>query len=92
MGLSTVAPISCGYIVIASILTNIGLDLDDSVDTGWILSSWSITSSVSFSLAGSLSDIYGRRNVILLGELISLIGSVCFPILPLLFYATNLTG
>ncbi len=76
MGLSVVAPISCGFIVAVSILYDIGTDLGDLTHLGWVVSGWSIASSVSFSLAGSLSDIFGRRYVILLGEFISLIGAV----------------
>lgn len=38
---------------------------------------WSIASSVSFSIAGSLSDIFGRRYTIVSGEILAIIGSVC---------------
>ena len=58
------------------ILVDIGTDLNNTTDLGWIVAGWSIASSVSFSLGGSLSDIFGRRNVILVGELIALVGSV----------------
>ena len=76
LGLSVVAPVSCGFIVVTSVLYDIGLDLGNVVDLGWVVSGWSIASSVSFSLAGSLSDVFGRRNIILLGQLVSLVGSV----------------
>lgn len=76
MGLSTVAPIACGFIVATSILVNIGNALDGTDQIAWIVTSWSIASSVSFSLAGSLSDIFGRRYVILCGQLTSLVGAV----------------
>lgn len=71
------APISLGYIVVAGILTNIGTDLNNSADTSWVLSSWSIASSISFALGGALSDIFGRRYIILFGQLLALIGAVC---------------
>ena len=70
------APISCGYIIPAGILVDIGTDLNNTADIGWVVSSWSIASSVSFALGGSLSDIFGRRYVILSGELLALIGAV----------------
>ncbi|KAK4941295.1 hypothetical protein LTR10_018705 [Elasticomyces elasticus] len=76
VGASIVAPIACGFIVATSILYQIGTALGDTTNLGWVVSGWSIASSVSFSLAGSLSDIFGRRCVILSGEVISLIGSV----------------
>lgn len=58
------------------VLVNIGQDLNNTVDLGWIVSGWAIASSVSFSLGGSLSDIFGRRNVILVGDVIALAGAV----------------
>ncbi|KAJ9603453.1 hypothetical protein H2200_012231 [Cladophialophora chaetospira] len=76
VGSSIVAPVSCGFIVATSILFPIGTDLGDLENLGWVVSGWSIASSVSFSLAGSLSDIFGRRNVILAGEFISLVGAI----------------
>jgi MFS family permease len=79
MGMSTVAPLSCGFIIVTSILFGIGTDLGNIADLAWIVSGWSIASSVSFSLAGSLSDIFGRRNAILAGQLFSLIGAVSLP-------------
>ncbi|KIW90511.1 uncharacterized protein Z519_09158 [Cladophialophora bantiana CBS 173.52] len=76
IGMSTVAPLGCGFIVATSILLGIGTDLGDTTNLGWVVSGWSIASSVSFSLAGSLSDIFGRRHVLLAGQSISLVGSI----------------
>jgi len=60
------------------ILENIGAALNDGdmSNVGWIPSGWSVSSAVSFSLAGSLSDIYGRKHVIMAGEFLTLIGAV----------------
>lgn len=74
--MSTVAPIACGFIMASSIVFAIATALGDPTNVGWVINGWSIASSVSFSLAGSMSDIFGRRNVMLAGQAISLIGSV----------------
>ena len=77
--MTVVAPIAVGFIVATSILYPIGIELGDTTRLGWIVSGWSIASSVSLSLAGSLSDIYGRRNVLLIGQVVALVGSVSLP-------------
>jgi MFS family permease len=57
-------------------LETIGGDLDDLPDIAWIVTSWSISSAVSFSLAGEFSDIWGRKVVILGGQVFTLVGAV----------------
>jgi MFS family permease len=42
----------------------------------WIASSWALTSAVTMSLGGGLSDIFGRRYVILAGQIFNLIGAI----------------
>ena len=59
-----------------AVLTPIGAALGDTTNIGWIISGWAIASSVSFSIAGRLSDIFGRRHIILFGQLLALIGGV----------------
>ncbi|OAL43685.1 putative major facilitator superfamily transporter [Pyrenochaeta sp. DS3sAY3a] len=76
LSLSYVCPISCGFILIAAILVQIGTDLGDTDNITWIVGGWSIASSVSFSIAGSLSDIFGRRYTIILGEVLAIVGSI----------------
>lgn len=66
----------------SSIVFGIATALGDPSNVGWVINGWSIASSVSFSLAGSMSDIFGRRNVMLAGQFTSLIGSVSnFPLI-----------
>ena len=80
--MAVVGPLSCGYIVAASILFDIGIDLNNLTDLASVLTGPAIASSISFSLAGSLSDIFGRRYVILTGEFIAIIGAVSFHLPP----------
>ena len=71
-----VLPISCGFVLITGILVQVGTDLGDTANITWIVGGWSIASSISFSIAGSLSDVFGRRWTIISGEIISIIGAV----------------
>ncbi|KIW15109.1 hypothetical protein PV08_07896 [Exophiala spinifera] len=71
-----VCPISCGFVLVTGILVPLGLELGDTENISWIVGGWSIASSISFSVAGSLSDIFGRRWTVVSGELLSIIGSI----------------
>jgi len=78
LGLSTVGPISCGILLVPTILTPIGQALGGIAQIGWIPSSWAIASSVSFCVAGRLSDVFGRRSIILAGEVVAVVGAVSY--------------
>lgn len=80
MGLSYVPAISCGLVLATSLLAQIGVSLNDTEHISWIPTGWSVASAVSFAIAGGLSDIFGRRNVLLSGQLVVLVGSVGFGI------------
>lgn len=51
-------------------------ELGASEATPWVVGSWSIASACSAALAGYLSDIFGRRNIIITGQLTILIGCI----------------
>ena len=76
LSLAFVPSLTCGFILPAGILIQIGTALGDTTNIAWIPGGWSIASSVSFSIAGKLSDVYGRRNVILVGQAMALVGLV----------------
>jgi len=76
MGLSYVAAISCGLVLVSGILAQIGNALDDIENIVWIPGGWSVASAVSFSIAGGFSDIFGRRYVLISGQVITLIGAI----------------
>lgn len=59
-----------------AILFQLGTELGDTSNIAWIPGGWSIASSVSFSIAGSLSDIFGRRYVTLSGQAFAVVGAV----------------
>lgn len=76
MGLSYVPAISTGLLLPTGILQQIGLTLGDTENILWIPGGWSVASAVSFSIAGGLSDIFGRRYVLIFGQVLTLIGGV----------------
>ncbi|KAG4437125.1 hypothetical protein IFR05_007387 [Cadophora sp. M221] len=76
MGLSYVAAISCGLVLVSGILAHIGQTLGDMENIVWIPGGWSVASAVSFSIAGGFSDIFGRRYVLISGQVITLIGAI----------------
>jgi MFS family permease len=86
LGLAFVGPVSGGFLLITAILFQIGTELGDVSNIAWMPGGWSIASSVSFSIAGSLSDIFGRRYVTLSGQLFAVVGAVspvpCAPYSP----------
>lgn len=85
MGLSYVAAISCGLVLVSGILAPIGQTLGDMENIVWIPGGWSVASAVSFAIAGGFSDIFGRRYVLISGQVITLIGAVCHPLRLTLF-------
>ena len=71
----------------SAILVDIGkaLNTTSASELQWIVSAYTIGSCVSFPIAGSLSDIFGRRWVIIVGQAVAIIGAVSSP--PLLHAA-----
>ncbi|KAN0089348.1 putative efflux pump antibiotic resistance protein [Hyaloscypha variabilis] len=76
MGLSYVPAVACGLVLVVGILAQIGQALDDMDNIGWIPGGWSVASAVSFAIAGGLSDIFGRRYVLIWGQVMVLIGAI----------------
>ncbi|KAH7124335.1 fungal trichothecene efflux pump [Dactylonectria macrodidyma] len=76
LGLSLVAPISLVVGLTSAILTQIALDLNDLDSIPWLVGSYGISSSVAYGIAGNLSDVFGRRYTMILGNLMLLVGSI----------------
>ncbi|EED16309.1 siderophore iron transporter, putative [Talaromyces stipitatus ATCC 10500] len=76
MGMTYVPAITCGLVLSSFLLAQIGVQLNDTKNVSWIPTAWSVASAVSFAIAGGLSDIFGRRNVLLSGQVIVLVGSI----------------
>ncbi|KAI1613465.1 putative major facilitator superfamily transporter [Exophiala viscosa] len=76
LALAYICPISCGFSLATGILISIGTALGDTTNITWLVGGWSIASSVSFSMAGGLSDVFGRRWTIISGQIFCIIGSI----------------
>ncbi|CAJ0554438.1 Ff.00g129510.m01.CDS01 [Fusarium sp. VM40] len=76
MGLTYVPAIATAFLMPTQILQQIGMALGDTDNIAWIPGGWSIGAAVSFSVAGGLSDVFGRRWVLLSGQTIILVGAI----------------
>lgn len=54
----------------------INASLGGSPNIGWVATAWTLGSSIGFLLVGRLSDIFGRRYIVLGGGVLSLIGCI----------------
>lgn len=61
---------------LAAIVVQVADHLGNDVDYAWIVGAWSLASACSFSVGGPLSDVFGRRNLVLAGQITVLIGSI----------------
>ncbi|KAF4463609.1 major facilitator superfamily transporter [Fusarium albosuccineum] len=64
------------FLCVAAIVAQVTQDLGGQDDLAWIVGAWSLATAVSFSLGGPLSDIFGRRNLILGGQFVVTIGNI----------------
>ena len=62
--------------MVAPVITLIGTDLGNTLTISWIVSAFGIASAVAFTIAGSLSDVFGRRYIIISGQVLALVGAV----------------
>jgi MFS family permease len=58
-------------------LVPIALELQGTThNVNWMASGWSLSGSVSFAIAGQLSDYFGRRYILLIGQILLIIGHI----------------
>ena len=77
LGLAFLPAVGFTQLGASAIIVNISLDLQGNTDNmTWIVNSWAITISASYAIGGYLSDIYGRRRIILVGQTLSIIGQI----------------
>lgn len=74
LGTSFTGPIIFGFILATPILVQLSEKLGGEKIDFWIPSGWGAAAAVGFSIAGRLSDVFGRRYVILAGQLLTIIG------------------
>lgn len=62
--------------VVSTAIPKIVADLSGLELISWIYASYLLTTAVSTPIFGKLSDLYGRKNVFILGSVLFMVGSV----------------
>ncbi|KAI8627941.1 trichothecene efflux pump [Xylariaceae sp. FL1651] len=65
-----------GWVMPANTLTLINASLGNSKDIGWVATAWTLGSSIGFLLFGRLSDIFGRKYLVVGTSVLGLIGYI----------------
>lgn len=76
MALSFGPAVGLSFVCVASIVVQITNELGDASQLPWVVGAWSLATACSFSLGGPFSDIFGRRSIILAGQVVVLIGNI----------------
>ncbi len=76
LGTSFTGPIIFGFILATPILVQLSEELGGETIDFWIPSGCGAAAAVGFSIAGRISDIFGRRYVILVGQMLTIIGGI----------------
>ena len=76
LALSFGPAIGLGFVTVASVVEPVTRALGNDGLLGWVVGAWSLSSAVSFSLAGPLSDVFGRRIPMLTGEGFVVVGCI----------------
>ncbi|KAL6407643.1 Vacuolar basic amino acid transporter 5 [Ilyonectria robusta] len=64
------------FVCAAAVVVQISQDIGGADKIAWVVGAWSLSTAVSFSLGGPLSDVFGRRNLILGGQAVVTIGNI----------------
>ncbi len=68
--------------IVATALATIGRNLADVENLSWVVTAYLLTATSVTPLYGKLSDIYGRRNMLLVGIAIFVAGSIAAALAP----------
>lgn len=71
-----------GQLIVAPVLPTLGAELGDIEHLPWIVSAYLLAAAVSTPVFGKLSDIYGRRRILLVALSLFLVGSVFCALAP----------
>jgi MFS family permease len=77
LGFTFQPSLSFTILCVFPILVPIALELQGTTDNvNWMASGWSLAGSVSFAIAGQLSDYFGRRYILLFGQALLILGHI----------------
>lgn len=76
LGTSFTGPIIFGFILVTPILVQLSSLIGGEDIEFWVPSGWGLAAALGFSIAGRLSDIFGRRYVILVGQALTIVGGI----------------
>ncbi|KAK1997919.1 major facilitator superfamily transporter [Colletotrichum falcatum] len=76
MALSFGPPVGLAFLAVAAVVVPVTRELDGQDQLPWVVGSWSLATACSFSLAGPLSDVLGRRMLVLGGQFVVGIGCI----------------
>ncbi|KAJ4328058.1 hypothetical protein N0V84_001426 [Fusarium piperis] len=68
--------VALGFSSVAAVVVQITNDLGNDANLAWVVGAWSLATACSFSLGGPLSDVFGRRDLILGGQAVVMIGCI----------------
>jgi multidrug resistance protein len=68
--------------IVAPALPTIGVHLGDIENLSWVVTAYLLSATAATPLFGKLSDIYGRRGILLTGVSIFIVGSVACALAP----------
>ena len=77
LGFTFQPALSYSILGIFPIVTVIAMDVANTTEnSSWMSSGWTLAGTIAFSIAGRLSDIFGRRYVLLFGQLTLIVSYV----------------
>jgi MFS family permease len=65
-----------GWVLPANTLLLINADIGPSLDINWVGTSWTLGSSIGFLLFGRLSDIFGRKYLVIASQILGTVGCI----------------
>src|SRR5437764_409334 len=68
--------------IVAPALPTIGRTLGDIENLSWVVTGYLLSSTAATPLFGKLSDIYGRRTMMLVAVIVFIVGSVACALAP----------
>lgn len=67
---------AAGWVLSSNVLTLMNEDLGPSQDISWVALASTLGLSVAFLLVGRMSDIFGRRWFLIVGNMLAVVGNI----------------